>query len=122
MKTQGLCDPCACTTQDEHCTIEQYLFVDTLKKKILNNREDCAGKRLCCVQVMFLLLHVSIGRTCKKGSSLDEKLVLVTNTFHEIWKFGRSPISQCGERIKCGQGSALIAQTTSRIETERIAR
>ena len=31
----------ACTNQDEHCTTEQYLSVDTQKKKILNNREDC---------------------------------------------------------------------------------
>ena len=32
-ETQGLFDPCACTSQDEYCTTELYLSVDKLKKK-----------------------------------------------------------------------------------------
>ena len=39
--TQGLFDPCACTSQDEYCTNELYLSVDKLKKtEKTNNRED----------------------------------------------------------------------------------
>ena len=40
MKTQGLFDPCACTSQDEYCTTELCLSVDKLKKKKTNNKED----------------------------------------------------------------------------------
>ena len=62
MKTQGLFDPCACTSQDEYCTSELYLSVDKLKKKTTTGK-TAAGKRRCqCtdvnVYVMYNLSHV----------------------------------------------------------------
>ena len=46
-ETQGLFDPCACTSQDEYCTTELYLSMDKLKKK--NNREDSGNEETVSV-------------------------------------------------------------------------
>ena len=43
-ETQGLFDPCACTSQDDCCTTELYLSVDKLKKKKKTNNMEDSGK------------------------------------------------------------------------------
>ena len=45
-ETQGLFDPCACTSQDEYCTTELCLSVDKRRKKKKTGK-TAAGKRLC---------------------------------------------------------------------------
>ena len=61
MKTQGLFDPCACTSQDEYCTTELYLSVDKLKKK--NEQQGRQRQGRDGVSVMYNLSHVKTERT-----------------------------------------------------------
>ena len=67
-ETQGLFDPCACTSQEKYCTTELCLSVDKLKKKKQTTRKTAAWKRLrqCTdvnVYVVYILSRVKTGRT-----------------------------------------------------------
>ena len=55
-ETQGVFDPCACTSQDECFTTELYLSVDKQKKK--NNKEDSSGEDTVVVYGCQCLCHV----------------------------------------------------------------
>ena len=79
MKTQGLFDPCACTSQDEYCTTELCLSVDKLKKKKKQTTgKTAARKRLCwctdvTVYVLYNLSHVKTEQNLQPCSTADAR-------------------------------------------------
>ena len=59
MKTQGLFDPRACTSQDEYCTTELYLSVDKLKKKNEQQGRQRQGRDGVGVQMSMSVYNLS---------------------------------------------------------------
>ena len=93
-ETQGLFDPCACTSQDEYCTTELYVSVDKLKKKKKNKEDSGREERVLVYRCQCLCNVQSV--TCEKMKELTHllncrRLFGTVGCYH--WSFPCAPPS-----------------------------